>query len=82
MYILDTLFIGGQIDLPDQVHYMAFLPFNCLNFLSYLLYPLITLKVDASTQKGSTKYIIYQIFSLLDTQEDSKSRKVIKGYKR
>ena len=28
----------------DQVHYMVFLPFNCLNFLSYLLYPLITLR--------------------------------------
>ena len=28
----------------DQVHYTVFLPFNCLNFLSYLLYPLITLR--------------------------------------
>ena len=28
----------------DQLHYTVFLPFNCLNFLSYLLYPLITLR--------------------------------------
>ena len=29
-------------------------------------------KVDTRNQKGSTKYIFYQIFSPSDTQEDSK----------
>ena len=41
---ISSLPLMRDIKTSDQVHHTVFLPFNCLNFLSYLLYPLITLQ--------------------------------------
>ena len=48
----------------DQVHYTVLLPFNCLNFLSYLLYPLITLwdleyLISLSRQLNLNQYMMH-----------------------
>ena len=57
----------GKIEctqIVDQVHYTVFLPFNCLNFLSYLLYPLITLRdfeylISLSRQLNLNQYMMH-----------------------